>query len=115
MEMVKVTKEQAEALENMEYSTPSVRVDLVVDHARGQFTNNWECLNKLTTDDFIKAIYFGYEVETSPEEKLLIWVEGLRDILNGNKYGSESIAKNKLEAINQTLQVLNIKIPGINE
>lgn len=69
---VKVSKEVAEAIaERMKYNTPA---DIVGTSA----VNGWEergkntcgCLNKrhLNLDTLINAVYFGYEVEETPQD-----------------------------------------------
>lgn len=64
MEKVKLTKEQAEAIKRI--TTKSVAVGIHIE--TGWKTGRNLCLNELTTDELIKALYIGYEVE--PEIKV---------------------------------------------
>ncbi len=67
MSKVKITQEQADAIENITYREHAVELQI----------NGWKhkenrCLNHLALDDFIKALYIGYEVE--PEYKVGDWI-----------------------------------------
>ena len=67
MEKVKLTQEQADAIENISFREEAAKLQI----------NGWKhrenrCLNHLTFDDFIKALYIGYEVE--PKFKEWDWV-----------------------------------------
>lgn len=59
MEKVKLTREQAEAIEKKK-STGSAAV---AKHLEGWTWKENKCLNDLSMEQFVKALYIGYEVE----------------------------------------------------
>lgn len=67
MSKVKITQEQADAIEGITDRESAAELQI----------NGWKwyknrCLNNLSFDDFIKALYIGYEVE--PEFEVGDWV-----------------------------------------
>ncbi len=58
---VKITQEQADAIEKE--STCTEIVILVKCHIKGWEYGNNKCLNELSLDKFLRALYIGYEVE----------------------------------------------------
>ena len=59
-EKVKITRDQAEALKKFPENKKS---DIVRQHIVGRWLNEYITLNHLNTDELIKALYIGYEVE----------------------------------------------------
>jgi hypothetical protein len=84
-EKVKITKEQAEAIEHL-LNTPfcdkykNNPECIISTHANNKANrNNWWIgkstpLNDMTLDTLIRALYIGYEVEKSNEEKAVEWM-----------------------------------------
>jgi hypothetical protein len=113
MDKVKITRKQAEVLET----------ELKSSHIQGDKSkfvkmyvnlgdDDWEqgypltCLDK---DTLIRALYIGYEVEETPEDKVLKYFKSL-------KSGEDWETANYQNAcgVVMTLDLLNIKIEGIN-
>ena len=71
MEKVKLTREQAEAIDSLHKTGRMVDVR---NHAHGvKWTNDkYLPLNELNLDEFIRAVYIGYEIE--PDFKVGDWV-----------------------------------------
>lgn len=61
---------------------------ILLDHAETKLIssatkwsgNGWEILNELTLDEMATALYVGYELELSPEEKALDYYNHLSNI-----------------------------------
>lgn len=117
--IVKVSKEVAEALnEVLAYVEPA---DIVATSAR----NGWEergnrnngCLNKrhLNLDTLIKAAYFGYETEETPEEKVAYYYRQQlgrsRGIFPGLEFAQ---CRARMEAIEFVTKAYGLKIEGVN-
>jgi len=102
MGKVKLTKEQAEAIERI--TTKSLAVGKHIE--TGWKTRRDLCLNELTTDELIKALYIGYEVE--PEIKIGDFVDiGLFGLC---KIAEVTGVKGKLIAINGSEEYHEFKI-----
>lgn len=69
MEKVRLTKEQADAIERFK-SEP--KADLVKQHVLWKWESVGKSLNDLTIDELIRALYIGYEVE--PQLKVGDWI-----------------------------------------
>jgi hypothetical protein len=71
MEKAKLTKEQAEAIKSAlkEMHTPSTVIDYHCTKGTAWFQER-EPLNKLNLDTLIRALYIGYEVELTEQEKI---------------------------------------------
>lgn len=75
---VKLTKEQAIVIgEHLDNS--GSKEDAVEQHIRGWSFKDTKCLNELTLDEFIHALYIGYEVEL--EYKVGDWVVTGRNVI----------------------------------
>lgn len=64
MEKVKLTKEQAEAIETKKGTTESAAI---AKHLEGWTWPENKCLNDLSMEQFVKALYIGYEIEETFE------------------------------------------------
>ncbi len=77
MEKVKITQEQADAIEAVQ-DREKVRSMIIRWHTgRGRWVDDEESLNELELDDLIRALYIGYEVE--PEFKKGQWIYDITD------------------------------------
>lgn len=99
---VKLTKEQAEKIEK-----------LLDYHTRDRIVNDFVTAENrskegLTLDVLIKALYIGYEVDQTPEEQL---VDFFNEQINTDGYNQMATEA----AIVKVLDILNIKVKGINE
>lgn len=102
MEKVKLTKVQADALEaNLIH-----RVMLVRKFLNGLAPKElYDTFSNVSIDDFIRAIYVGYEVIETPEER----VKELYDqcvCRYNDPFGAQ--------VVREVLAILNIKIEGVN-
>lgn len=108
-----LTKEQAAALESALRSSQehgSDKSTIIAWKVQEIFSGDEAPLNEVDLDTFIRALYVGYEIEKSSEEKLA-------DIYKNHK-GRPSIKpawnEGVTKGIELTLKTLNIKVPGIN-
>lgn len=125
-EKVKVSREVADALEKLinnalvifhgeQKTIENAITELIIRNSLGS-TYHGECsvLNNLSTYEFSKILIVGYEVEQTPEEKLLSWYQEQNNIW-GFHLDGEVEARVTVQAIEKTLDILGIKIKGINE
>jgi hypothetical protein len=104
---VKLTREQAECLKENELMHGTEK--LVQIHAidpNGWLDNN--PLHGLPLDTIIRALYIGYEVEQTPEEKLLQYYTVQKNSVSDDQERTEV-------AIVRVLEFLGMKVKGINE
>jgi hypothetical protein len=76
-EKVKITKEQAEAIDMVLNNPFHSRWDVVIGiHAKDScaWSEGAKALNGMPLDTLIRALYIGYEVELTPEEKAVEWM-----------------------------------------
>ncbi|WP_433959340.1 hypothetical protein [Cytobacillus horneckiae] len=112
-EKVKVSREVAEALE----SAREIRSDETITNmciARS-FVADQEPLNKLNPYIMVKILINGYEVEQTPEELVREYYRfkemDLKQVTNSYDRG---FATGALISIKKTLDMLGVKIKGIN-
>ncbi|WP_226000923.1 hypothetical protein [Paenibacillus sp. BJ-4] len=80
MDKAILTKAQAEAIDSILAATHWTAESFVRRHAENshQWVAPYDVLNRVPLDFIIRALYIGYEVEQTVEEKLLeIYREGL--------------------------------------
>lgn len=100
-EKVKLPSEVAKAIEKVNLRW--TRSEIVEYHATGKGKWDISYLNTLDLDTLITALYIGYEVEETPEEK--IW----------DFYHTKAACEmHPHHAIQNVLNILNIKIEGVN-
>ena len=101
-----ITKEQAEAFEKLrEQYTEEEMVIKYIESELDLFDSSCACLYDLGFTDFLAALINGYEVEKTPEEKVREYYES---------YGGSPSAMERKEAVQDTLDLLGIKIEGVN-
>ena len=71
-EKVKLQKEVIEVIETMT-ATGAPLNEIVERHIHGDHlrVNGYGLIEQMSTDTLIRALYIGYEVEETPEERLL--------------------------------------------
>lgn len=116
MEKVKLTKKQAEALEQLrsEWSKGAI----IRTHVESSWTiSKYRPLNELSIEELAKALINGYEVEQTPEEKLREYYE----LSNFLRYDKEDLVPTVRQrmigeqmGVRKTLNILGIKVEGIN-
>ncbi|MFS0776221.1 hypothetical protein ABC255_09460 [Neobacillus sp. 3P2-tot-E-2] len=102
-----LTKEQAEALESALDLQGCSKADVVEWHAKNLWDGKREALNGMSLDILIRALYVGYELEKSLEEK----VRELFETYNGAAFSYNAGIR---KGIIQTLELLGKKIKGVN-
>lgn len=108
-EKVKVSKEVAEVIEILKDAKRPLH-EMVKHYLNDDFiwTLEFKCLDNLSNDDFIRALYVGYEVEQTPEEKILAeynWHKPFDCSIEGGIYR---------EGMKFVLNAYNIRIKGVN-
>jgi hypothetical protein len=104
---VLLTKEQAEALESSLDLQGCKKADVVEWHATNLWDGKRKALNQFPLDTLIRALYVGYELEMSPEEKVREFFEAV----NGGEFSYNAGIR---KGIIQTLELLGKKIKGVN-
>lgn len=109
MEKVMISKEEAEALESALEISGGDRANVSQYHGvQGLWTEKREALNDIDLETLNVALYVGYEVEKDPEEKVIEFYQSLDTSREFSADWHISIA------VTKTLDLLNIKIKGIN-
>jgi hypothetical protein len=120
MNKPKLTKEQAKSMEEIVkligednwYGTYDSKATVVKFKLEGQvFSGERSAANWVPNDDFIAALYIGYEVELTPEEKVKAYYDELR-----KGFGHCSFQPDDYRSMGAktTLELLGIKIEGVN-
>jgi hypothetical protein len=113
LDKVLLTKEQAEAIESA--LVLNSRNYIVDWKTKNLFTGKREPLNNMELDTLIRALYVGYELEPSPEEKLAKIFHEAKDFYKKHMVGpSGSFHAGQLEGIVITLDLFNIQVKGVN-
>ena len=121
MTKVKLPREVAEAIEFMrEHGTSDY--ELIKRLASSQDTEGhsqvlrgWAlCQNGGTSDLLMQALVIGYEVEKSPEDAVREYYEDLSRVVGGYIGYEPAAARIRMRTIAKTLEILGIKIGGIN-
>jgi hypothetical protein len=119
MNKVILPKEVSKALETIKYNGYNTR-DILrmihVDNIVGRYDSDIATLKQYAvrdTDTLLTALVNGYEVEKSPEDKVREYYELAKNCaeiyaLKGHKFDAEQYA------IKKTLDLLDIKIEGVN-
>jgi len=116
MEKVKLTSEQAIVFEDMKKSW--LTRDAVLQHLAHGWTkvNHYDKLNSIDDDDFIKAIYIGYEVEYTPEELVKQYYDTVKEFWKDEKfYDQKEKYWGEIRGIEHTLKFLGIEIEGVSK
>jgi len=104
MEKVKVEKEIFEALKFWEERNRNSLEDVLYirQHQSGFISQKLAPINNLSIEDLCKCFIIGYELEQTPEEKVL------------NYYIEKCEGSYSGQCIKDILNILQIKIEGIN-
>jgi hypothetical protein len=101
MNKVMLTKTEAEALESALEVNGGDKANVVHWHAQDLWDSKRAPLNNLDLDTICRALYVGFEIEASPED-------------NAREFYNEVVVHGYGYIIRHTLNLLNIKISGIN-
>jgi hypothetical protein len=117
MEKVKLPKEVAEAIEKM-LREGIVASDIVFDHVlllhRNQAWPRFPQLNQISTDMLIRALYLGYEIKETPEDKVRKQFAYLASPNTGQCIEDAALKSAEADGIKFALNTLGIKIEGVN-
>lgn len=109
MEKVKLTRIQANALE--EALKSGYDIDTLMDICANEDPEEWsdDCkpFASMRIAKIARALYVGYEVEETPEEKVLAYYLEQKKLLVKDQIPTEI-------AIRDILKMLSIKIEGVN-
>jgi hypothetical protein len=108
MGKVMLSVEEVKALESALEMNSGDKAGLVHWHAQNLWESNRKPLNDLDLDTICQALYVGYEIEASPEKKVMDYYKSL------NTSREFSAEWHKSLAVTKTLNLLNIQIKGIN-
>nr|MDH3082642.1 hypothetical protein [Bacillus subtilis] len=109
-----ITKEQAEVIQIF-MDGDKEKSDLLRIHAKDRWIEEFSCLNELDIMTLATALVNGYEVEKTPEEKLREYYESLwSDYCDSDDPFIEVACESARAAVNETLNLLGIKIEGVN-
>jgi hypothetical protein len=112
---VLLTKEQAEALDSAVKSSRGFNEEIIKWKVNELFSDEEAPLNHLQLDTLIQALYIGFEVEPSPEEKITkIYKEAQGFYKKYIAEASGSFHAGQLEGIRITLDLFNHKVKGVN-
>lgn len=113
-EKVKVSREIAEALDTV---LPNGNISRCIEaHVKDWDYHPKKPLNNLTTEEFAKCCLVGYEVELTPEEKILDdYLIEKNNSETSPFHESRAISHGYTLGVRSTLNFLGIKIKGINE
>lgn len=109
-----ITKEQAEVIQIF-MDGDKEKSDLLRIHAKDRWIEEFSCLNELDIMTLAAALVNGYEVEKTPEEKLREYYESLwSDYCDSDDPFIEVACESARAAVKETLNLLGIKIEGVN-
>lgn len=109
MEKTLLTKAQAEALENA-LECCGKEATVVENHINGLWTGKRKALMGLSLEKLLVALFIGYEIEPTKEEKLLQYIQELHET-------DDVVATSKLLGVMKTLEILDIELKeleGVN-
>lgn len=119
MNKPKLSEEQAKALEALKDiwrdDESYGRRQLVKEKLSGGWSDSdLDSANSIDDDDFLAALYIGYEVEQSPEDKLRgVYSAHKKNAGMTSGYG-HGLHAGYVDGIETTLSILGIQIEGIN-
>lgn len=114
MEKAKITRNRAEAIEGYLYHNS--KHELLRMHMLGHLSGDNFTLQLMNFDDLAQALYVGYEVEKTPEEKVRERFENQVEEFREAPEGSclEAHHRGFMLGIKMTLKDLDKSIEGVN-
>lgn len=101
MEKVKVSREVAEAIEHRREKGYKLKDFMNAYFVSGFIGLGCDALDRLDIETYAKALINGYEVEKTPQEKLLEYIN--------------SLSAEQIQVVVNSLSILNIKVSGVND
>lgn len=120
MEKVKLDREAAEALELMKAKGAPLN-EIVERHVCSDLiiVNGWENVRLLPTDTLIRALYIGYEVEQTPEDKVRElyreWADKQAKSYREREPDTHKSTSMFIRGMMATLEALGITIDQVND
>jgi hypothetical protein len=112
VELITVSKNVAEALDKVKEDHVN-NFERIVEYHMDKFPEwSYELtpLNSLSLDSMIRALYIGYEIEKTPEEK----VKELYGSYHVGAMSGERYDEGAQDAIERMLEIIGMKVEGIN-
>ncbi|URJ45147.1 hypothetical protein MF628_004929 [Paenibacillus polymyxa] len=113
MDKAILTQAQAEAIDSIQAAYHWTAEAFVRSHAENshQWVAPCDVLNGVPLDTIIRALYIGYEVRQTMEERMLAHFKEPKGYLA--EYDTENVIYRKGMA--KALEIAGIKVPGIND
>ncbi|MDH5159882.1 hypothetical protein [Heyndrickxia oleronia] len=109
---VTLTKEQAAAIERAKERKETHRIVLAAaEKPSGWHNGIYVPLNELSLEKLMSALVNGYEIEATPEEKVRKYYDEIKEMYERYEY---DIDDGVLTGVRKTLDLLDIKIEGVN-
>lgn len=102
MGKAQLTKAQAEALEKA-LECCEEKITVIENHINGLWSGPRKQLKDLSLETLIVALYIGYEIEPTNEEKLIQYIQELHET-------DDVMATAKILGVMKTLEILNIEL-----
>jgi hypothetical protein len=118
VEKVTVTKEVSEAIEHIRHNCC---IGSLGNYLDGEWASPHPktrlAINELDKDSLLHAIFYGYEIEKTPEEKVRDYHNELlcREAYLENSGCDGSQHRQGWLSVVETLNILGIKIEGVND
>lgn len=116
-ERIKVSEEMADAIEHLrEYTITKALLRMVDGEINPSHPLSKLAMDSLTKDEIIRAVFYGYDVET-PAARVKSYYEELRrrEEYEAGYGGSGSQHRQGWQSVRETLNLLGIKIEGVND
>jgi hypothetical protein len=113
MEKVMVDKITAEELQEQVRHLGG-KENVVKAKINNTWSNSAYCLNRISVDMLIRALYYGYEVEPSVEERLKRLYNGYQESIYSDDFEEKGTGLTGTQAIKEVLDILGKQIKGIN-
>jgi hypothetical protein len=118
MEIVKVQKDVFEALNdviNCGYTKDDImRLHATRKEPKDDWKSGWKPLNELSVSDMAKALFVGYELDRTAEEKIVEYYKMYLEWSKSEDHDVYPEGSHKVEAVIYVLDTLNIQIKGVN-
>ncbi|WDM22615.1 hypothetical protein [Paenibacillus polymyxa] len=111
MDKAKITKAQAQAVNLLKKVHPESSIVRMHVEYPEKWSKDFEGVNGMELDLLIRALYNGYEVELTMEERMLAHFKEPKGYLA--EYDTENVIYRKGMA--KALEIAGIKVPGIND
>jgi hypothetical protein len=112
VELPVIPREVAEAIEHY-CDVPAGNISIITRVLGGNLGEYERRLTTIPFDDLVTAVYVGYEIEQTPEDKLRAYYENAKQC--ADIYANGEGFRIEADTIVKTLDLLGIKIGGVND